>query len=183
MIPTGKQVVRVQNINEDGEITNVRDRVVDARYSDEEGYLYRHTENYIKKFSDSELPKTLSWSDQGKLSCLQKYIVGDSQLLGIKRNKRIEPVTIVKLQTIFKCGKRMCYNTIQEAKKNKVIKEVVIDGVAWYAYNPIYGLKNKRLSVTAFLIFQDELLNELPEWVVHEFMKKAEKLPKPVIKK
>ena len=180
----GKQLTRTQSINlETGEITYSQPRKTDMRFSDEKGYLYKHTDNYIKKFMDSPLPEELSWVDQGKLSRLQSYIIGSSQLLGKRENGRFKTLTIKDLAELFKCKERWVYSTLREAKKHHVLKEVVIDEVVWYAYNPIYGLKDKRITLETYLIFQDELKEVLPEWVQKNFTMQAATMPKkPIVK-
>lgn len=180
----GKKIVRQQITDAvTGEITYGKERTVDARYSDEAGFLYKHTENYIKKFNDSALPEGLSWADQGKLSRLQTYIVGDSQLLGYRKFGRLEPITVENMQEIFGCGRRRVYDTLSEAKKYHILKEVIIDGVSWYAYNPIYGLKDKRISISTYIIFQNELSDVLPDWVIHNFMVQAMQIAdKPIVR-
>ena len=61
-------------------------------------------------------------------------------------------------------------------KSYKIIKEVSIDGEIWYAFNPIYGLKGKRITTTIFIIFQNELKEVLPSHIVEKFMGQAEEL-------
>lgn len=178
VVNAGKQLVRMERVNlETGEVMYTNAKKVDMRFSDRQGYLFKHTENYIKKFMDSALPEELSWVDQGKLSRLQTYIVGESQLLGKRKNGRFEPLTLEDMAKIFKCKERWVYSTLREAKKHHILKEVTIDGVLWYAYNPIYGLKDKRISLETYLIFQDELKEVLPDWVRHNFLRLAESLP------
>jgi hypothetical protein len=174
----GKQLIRQEHTNlETGEITYGKERFVDAMFSDHKGFLYKPRENYVKKFTDSALPSGLSWVDQGKLSRLQTYIVGSSQLLGERKHGRFIPLTISRISEIFKCKNRSTYYTIQAAKKHKVLKEVTIGGISWYAYNPLYGLKDKRISLETYIIFQDELSEALPEWVKNNFLEQAKTVP------
>lgn len=61
-------------------------------------------------------------------------------------------------------------------KEIKVIKEVSINDTKWYAVNPLYALKSKYLSLTTFIIFQDELISVLPKWVIDSFMREAQEI-------
>ena len=171
-----KQIIRPEITNLDtGEVTYGKPRTVHAQFSDT-GYVYRQAESYIKKFTDSCLPEGLSWTDQGKLSRLQTYIVGSSQLLGSRKHSRVHPLTVADMAKIFKCKECWVYKTIREAKTHGVLKEVLIDGVSWYAYNPVYGLRDKRISLETYLIFQDELKDVLPDWVRRSFLEQAKTL-------
>lgn len=174
----GKQLVRVEHTDlETGEITYGQERYVDRSFSHHKGFLYKARENYVKRFTDSALPEGLSWVDQGKLARLQSYIVGSSQLLGERRHGKFVPLTVSDMAVIFKCKRRSAYYTIEAAKKYRVVKEVKIGDETWFAYNPLYGLKNKRISLETFIIFQDELSEALPEWVKRNFLEQAKGQP------
>ena len=174
----GKQIVRTEHTNlETGEITYSQEKKVDMQFSERKGFLYKPRENYVKRFLDSSLPEGLSWVDQGKLARLQIHIIGSSQLIGRRSGGRFVPLGIQDMSKIFRCKERSTYYTIQNAKKFKVLKEVTIAGVCWYAFNPLYGLKDKRISLETYLIFQEELSDMLPDWVKRNFMQQAEGLP------
>ena len=55
-------------------------------------------------------------------------------------------------------------------KDDRIIKEVSINDTKWYAINPMYALKSKYLSITTFIIFQDELVGTLPISIINKFM-------------
>jgi hypothetical protein len=61
---------------------------------------------------------------------------------------------------------------LKKCKENKVLKEVVLDGIKYFALNPIYGIAGKRINLTTFIIFQEEFIadNDFPRWVIHKFM-------------
>jgi len=61
------------------------------------------------------------------------------------------------------------------------MKEVEIAGITYLVYSPIYALKAKRISLTIYLIFQEELKKILPPWVVVRFMDQVNEL-KPNLK-
>lgn len=107
--------------------------------------------------------------DYGRFHKLVRYIVGENQLLGY-RSDRIKPLTIEKMSKLFDCGERNTRRFIKQMKELKIIKEVYINDVKWYAINPLYALKSKYLSLTTFIIFQDELSLVLPMWVINNFL-------------
>lgn len=170
-------VYKVVTNLETGEITETRPQIREMQFSDERGYLFRFRDNYVRIFSDSPLPSSLSWSEKGKLAELQSYIIGDSQLLGYRSNGKFCPLTIKEIANIFKCKERYAYHTINQAKIKGIIKEIVFDGDTWYSYNPLYGLKNKRLTLHAYVVWQNELCDVIPDWVKKRFSEQCKDNP------
>lgn len=155
---------------ETGEFTE-KFRYVDSLYS-KKGYVMKYNNDYIKLFLDNGLPEQCSLLDCGKFYRLIRYIIGENQLLGYRSGK-IKPLTINKMSEIFKCSDRQTRRFLKQMKEIKVIKEVCINDIKWYAVNPLYALKSKYLSPTTFIIFQDELIPILPKWVLNNFMSEA----------
>lgn len=180
---TGKQRCRNEITNlETGEISYGKEVVRDMQYSSRTGYVYRQRDNFIKVFADGKLPEGLSWSDKGKLSELRTYIVGSSQLLGDRKNGMFVPLTMKDISVIFNCKERCAYNTIEAAKKHGLIKKVMINDVFWFAFNPLYGLKDKRISLETYIIFQSELKDVIPGWVRESFIRDSMDMQnKPVV--
>jgi len=118
---------------------------------------------------DRGLPKECTLIECGKFYRIINYIIGDNQLLGYRSGK-VKPLTIEKISKMFCCTERQARKFIKKMKDISAIKEVTINDVKWYAVNPLYALRSKYLSSTAFLIFQDELLPVLPNWAIARYM-------------
>lgn len=147
---------------------------VDKLYS-KRGYIYQYNSDYIKMFLNKPLPSDFSLLDCGRFYILTQFLVKENQLLGYKTDK-IRPLTIEKMCELFEQKERQTRAAIKRFKDSKIIKEVVINDVKWYAINPMYALKSKYLSTTTFLIFQEELIPNLPAWVVNRFMADVKEL-------
>lgn len=132
----------------------------------------KYNNDYIKLFLDKGLPDECTLLDCGKFYRLIRFIVGENQLLGY-RSGGIKPLTVEKMSKLFECSDRQTRRFLKQMKSCKVIKEVSINDVKWYAINPLYALKSKYLTLTAFIIFQEELINVLPRWVIDNFMREA----------
>lgn len=139
------------------------------------GYVYRCNSNYIKLFFDRGLPEHYSLAECGKFYRLIKYIVGENQLLGYRKDK-IYPLTVEMMTTMFECSDRHIRRFMKKMKDDKIIKEVSINDTKWYAVNPMYALKSKYLSITTFIIFQDELRGTLPYSIVSKFMSEVREI-------
>ena len=163
-----KLIQKITSINPDtGEYTEKK-RYVDNLYS-RKGYVMNYNNDYIKMFKRKDLPAECTIMDCGKFYKLTKYLVGNNQLLGYSSDK-LKPLTVEKIAQILECGERQARKFLKKMKDLKIMKEVLIDGVSWYAINPIYALKGKYLSLRAYVIFQHELSPVLPEWVVRCFL-------------
>lgn len=158
---------------ETGEYTE-RQRYIDNLFS-KRGYVMKYNNDYIKLFLDRGLPDECSLIDCGKFYKIIRYIVGENQLLGY-RSEKLKPLTIEKMSELFRCSDRQTRRFLKQMKEYKVIKEVSINDVKWYAINPLYALKSKYLSLTAFIIFQEELMGVLPKWVIDNFMMEAREI-------
>ena len=169
-----KSIEKRTIINPDtGEFTEKK-RYIDSLYS-KRGYVLKYNNDYIKLFLDKGLPDECSLVDCGKFYKLIRYIVGENQLLGY-RSGNINPLTINKMSELFNCSERQTRRFLKQMKDYKVIKEVCINDVKWYAVNPLYALKSKYLSLTTFIIFQEELIPILPNWVIQNFMQEAQEI-------
>jgi hypothetical protein len=176
-----KAVKRITYINpETGEFSQ-RDVKIDLQFDEDEGYLFWKNKSYVKSFLDMPLPSELSWADKGKIEHLRHFILRDNQLLVYRSNNVAKPITHVEMIKMFDLSEKHTKILIKKCKEQGILKEVEISGVAYFAYNPIYALKSKRINLTIYLIFQDELRKVLPPWVIVRFMDQVKEL-KPNLK-
>lgn len=164
-----KQIKTISYLNQETGEYNEKKTYVDMQFNDD-GYLFWKNKNSIKSFFDVSLPSELSWSERGKVEEIRHYILKENQMLVYRSNKGINPLTVKEIARITQTGERQATNFINKLKACKVIKEVSIAGVNYYCFNPIYGLKDKRINLTIFIIFQDELKEVLPKWVLTKFL-------------
>jgi hypothetical protein len=156
-------------------LTSERQRYVDAQFS-EDGYLFWCKKNSVKTFVDIPLPNAFTWAERGRLTELQHYMLKDNQLIVYRSHSGIKPIAVEDMRRIFEMSDRQCRVLIAKAKQHKIIKEVSIDGIKYFAYNPVYGFKGKRMSIIVFILFQEELKSLMPPWVVEKFMNEAEEI-------
>lgn len=150
-------------------------RFVDLQF-DDDGYLFWIRKANVKTFLDMPLPKSFTWSERGRIQELKHYIIRDNQFLAYRSNSIIKPITISEMSRIFSMSCRQCAGLIRKMKAEKVIKEISFDGLVWFAFNPLYGFKEKRLSLNVYLFFQEEFRNVLPGWVIERFTQEAQEL-------
>ena len=144
-------------------------RYVDRVFSSK-GYIPRFNASYVKVHYFKELPSECDMLDYGRFYKLLEYIVGDNQLLGVRASRGFKPLDVKKMSDIFGCGERSVKTFLKKFKEWNIIKETNVGGVVWYGINPLYALKGKYISQSAFMMFQEELVNEIPEWAVNAYL-------------
>lgn len=149
---------------------------VDMFYDDETGYMAWTKRKGVKTYMDRGLPDELSFADRGRVDELRHYILRDNQFLVYRSNGTIKPIGINQLTKILDLSERRCKLFMKKLKQLVIVKEVNFNGLTYYSFNPIYGMKDKRITLTLFLIFQAELRTELPLWVINKFLEQAEEL-------
>lgn len=149
--------------------------LIDTQFNDN-GYLFRSNSQSIKSFFDIPLPAELSWSEKGRLMELRHYILRDNQLLVYRSHGMIKPLDIQEISRILQTSERQSKSLLERAAQYGVIREIQFNGLRYFMYNPIYAFKGKRLSITVYIVFQDELKTLLPPWVVSKFLAQAREI-------
>jgi hypothetical protein len=173
-----EKLVRYTDV-ETGELSEKKSWV-DIVFSDTEGYLARSKKSGVKTYIDKPLPSEFTRSEKGRIAELRHHLLKDNQFLYHRSRKGIKPAEIDDIEQIFKLSRKRALHLIGKMKLHGVIKEVIIDKVKYFTFNPMYGLKGKRISLTTFWIFQKELVKELPVLIIKKFYQQAESV-KPVI--
>lgn len=132
--------------------------------------MFRYNTKGVKIFNDNTLPEELSHVECGKFYRLMKYIVGNNQLLGYRTSEGIRPIGIEKMSEILGSSERHTKRFVQRMKEYNILKEIDLGTNRWFIVNPKYAFKGKFLSMTVFIVFHDELKDELPQWVLRKFM-------------
>lgn len=153
-------------VNENGEFWKKTEKEI-AWYNDN-GYLYRNRTNVLRAFTDRPYPKELTCSEKGRLSDLEQF-VGKDQLIVYKSGGRVRPHTTKTIAKALDTTDRQITRLFKKCKELKVISEIQINGITYYALNPIYKLRGNRISFTTYIAFQDILIQELPTWVINNY--------------
>lgn len=148
---------------------------VDMQF-DERGYLFWNKKAAVKTFLDAPLPRSFSWSEKGRIQELKYYILKDNQLLVYRSNNVIKPLLIPQISKLLDMSNRQCKSLMKKMKEYGIIKEICYGGIVYYAFNPVYGFKGKRLSLGTYIMFQRELKDLLPEWVAQKFSEQAKEI-------
>lgn len=153
-----------------------RMQFIDLKFDDEDGYLWWSRKLSVKTFIDVPLPSCFTWAEKGRINELKYYMLKDNQFLVYRHSNTLKPLDVDAMCKILNMSKRQCSALIRKMKDEKVIKEVSFGGIKYLAFSPLYGFKGKRLNLTVYLIFQDELINVLPSWVIDKFSQTAVEL-------
>lgn len=148
---------------------------VDLQFT-EGGYLFWNRKGSIKTFIEHPIPKQFSWAEKGRIEELKHYILRDNQFLVHRSGNTIKPLTIANMMKVLDMSERQCKALVNKMKSYNIIKEVKFGELTYFAFNPLYGLKDKRMTLNVYLFFQDDLKNVLPKWVIDKFVSQANEI-------
>ena len=154
---------------------------VDMLFDDEEGFLFSVQKDCTRMFADIPLPEEFSDIEVGRLHRLMSYIAKKEQFLVYKVGRAFKPMDDEKTAELLNVPVRSARELLNKCERLGVIKKLSWDDDAWYMFNPMYGMRSKRLTLTMYIVFQEELKGVLPPWVVRKFAEQAEEI-KPKIK-
>ena len=158
---------QTKHINANGEYWTTEEQVI-ARYNDK-GYLYKSQANTIKSFLDKPYPNELTWAERGKLGRLE-YELKSDQILAYKSNATMKPHPIATISNMLGCNENNTRKLIRKCKKLGVIGQANINNNKFFLLNPMYKLHGNRVSLTAFIVFEKQLKEEIPEWVIEKYL-------------
>lgn len=170
-------IARTQRINEEtGEIFFQKDDRLDTMT--DEGYRFPHNKAGVVMFGDMDFPSSLSDADIGRITRLcRRHIVGDSNMLGYRKGRRIYPMTPAEIAGYAGYDSRRGEMFVARMSEHGIIKKSVVDGVDSYFVNPAYYMqRGKRLTMSLFLLFQDDISPLMPAWAVNHFLRQAREL-------
>ena len=153
-----------------------RVQFIDLQFDNEDGYLWWSKKISVKTFVDMPLPKCFTWSERGRIHELKHFMLKNNQFLVYRSNKTIKPVTVLIMCKILDMSYRQCSALVKKMKSEKIIKEISFGNQIFFAINPVYGFKGKRLTLSVYLFFQEVLMDVLPKWVIEKFSETAPEL-------
>ena len=133
------------------------------------------TDIKARLFAEIEFPNGVSDSDIGKMTRLSKYMIGETNALGFRSGKKIYPYPEYRIFEIvgIKSVKRG-REFLQRMLQHRIMKKKEIDGSNYYVINPAYFMvSGKRLTLSLFLEFQQEIAPLLPGHVLAWFLNQA----------
>lgn len=157
----------IKHITESGEYWETQEKVI-SRYNDK-GYLYRNRTNTLKMFLDKPYPDELTWAEKGKLGRIECEVVSDQYIM-YKSGNELKPHTTTSLSKLLKSSERQVRELIKKCKILGIMGEAKIDGKRYLLLNPIYKLYGNRVSLTAFIVFERFLKEEIPEWAIRLYL-------------
>lgn len=158
-------------ITGDGTYWKTREEEI-SRYNDK-GYLYKNQSNVIRSFLDKPYPNELTWAEKGKLGRLECELSKD-QMLVYRSGIEVKAHTIKTISKILESSERQTRELIKKCKRLGVIGEAKIKTPTlkgkFYFINPMYKSLGKRVSLISFIVFQQYLKKEIPEWAIKRYL-------------
>ena len=145
------------------------------RFNDEKGYLFRPTANIISTFkiNNKLISMGLSHVNIGKLLILAINTDNDN-MISHYYNKKYHPAEISHISEMINLCERRCIKFIKDMIDIGVIAETCSNTKhhveIQYYLNPLYFLSSKYLSPSLYMLFQKQINQVLPDWVIDRFM-------------
>jgi len=161
-----------------GNIIDEKERGLYNPFNPERGYNFKYKSFSIKSYLDIPLPDKFTDSELGKIFRLSRYIYANSNMLGKRSGSYIKPYKQEDILRVLKLKDRQGRAFIRKVIEHKIIRKLEFTEqgkrhVQFY-FNPIYFFSGTYLNLNLFLLFQDELNNHLPPWVITKFLEQAE---------
>lgn len=166
----------VKDIGVNGEIFNEKEIKMPDRFNDE-GYLVPYNKRGSKMFADVPFPERMNDAEIGRTARLAKLMVSTSNMLGYRTGMGIKPYTENQLINLAKLspyrGKQYISKMINIGmmqRNKRIIGE--IEGEEFYI-NPAYFFAGKRLSLSLYLLFRENLDPILSQYAKNQFWEAA----------
>jgi len=165
-----------QSITEDGEIVKESVKKLYNPFKEGKGYNFRYKSLNVRSYLDIPLPECFTDSEVGKIYRLTRYIYSSSNMLAYRSGGRVYPFTKEDIRKIIVLHRNNFNPFWNKVLANKVIKPIVIDGMEYFCFNPLYFNSTQYMPLYLFIAFQDELREHLPEWVIEKYLDMQEEV-------
>jgi hypothetical protein len=147
-------------------------------YFNDDGYLLFYRKNYSRIFSDIKIPDSFTDSELGKIYRMQSNIQQTTNLLVKRTNKRHRPMTYNEIVLSTGLRDRAGKEFIRKLITHGIIAKVTIESEnktsIQYYFNPLYFHNGKRLSLSLYNIFKEQIEPHLEKWVKEAFEELSE---------
>lgn len=159
--------------NDLGEVITDKTLQYKGRFDVESGYLFWSQRNFVKSFPGVELPGTMRDDEIGKMDRLSHKVFADTNMLAYKGRNGIVPFGMKDIEETLKLGQRQTYRFVDKMLQLGIMARLIIDTkgqkTTQYYLNPMYYFSSNRLSLNLYLLFQDQLNEVLPKYVIANF--------------
>jgi predicted transcriptional regulator len=138
-------------------------------YQEGKGYNFRYKSLSVKYYQDIDF-YMFKDSELGKLFKLSKFIYKETNLLAIRTNGKVRPLSTQEIQEIVGLSKSRCSEFICKLKNCNILRKRNINGSFYLVFNPLMFNSCKYVPKYLYLIFKDILDQIIPEWVQVKYM-------------
>ena len=143
----------------------------------EKGYLFRNNAKYVKFYQEIRLSDVIkNKSDYANMHLLAEHLYKNTNMIAVYRNKKYVPASEYDMQQIVGMCERRFKEFLDRMINAGVIAKVIIKSkntlTAQYYINPLHFNTSKYLSASLYMLFQKQLDEYLPDWVIRKFHEK-----------
>ena len=139
----------------------------------DKGYLFRSNSNKFTAYSGISLPEELSDNDIGKVYRLKEHLEKNTNMLRIRNHRGYFPMVTDDFAKVWNVSHRRSLELIKKLKELGVLSEGKFESAktktTQYFMNPIYFHNGRRITPDLYSLFEEEMKDYLPDWVIREF--------------
>jgi hypothetical protein len=157
------------SITTDGEVVSETTRKHYNPFKEGLGYNFKYKSIFVKSYLGISLPDIFKDIELGRIYRISKMMYSDSNLLARRSDNKIVPLTRDDIQNKLGMHRTKFVPFWNKLVDNKIIKAVMLDN-EYFCMNPLYYNSTTYLPLYLFITFQDELKDQLPEWVIEKYL-------------
>lgn len=161
---------KTTKIDHNGEVIDEKTRRFYNPFQDGRGYNFKYKSINIKSYLDIPLPECFTDTEVGKVYRLSRHIYSDSNMLAYRSDNRILPLSKEDIRQMVVLHRTKFGPFWNKVLSEKVIRSIVINGLEYFCFNPLYFNSTRYLPLYLYIAFQDELRKHLPDWVIKKYL-------------
>ncbi len=160
-------------IDDDGVVISTKDYCYTV-FDNDKGYLYKNRTAYRKSFHDVKLSEAVkNKADFANVHILAENIYKGTNMVCYRRNERYYPADIKEISGMLDISERWTKDFIERMMMSGILAKNITNcheniSVQYYI-NPMYFSSNKFIPPALYFMFQKQLDQHLPKWVIARF--------------
>lgn len=137
----------------------------------EDGYRFPHHKAGSRLFDEVQFPEDMTPAEIGRMTILSKLMIAQSNMLGYRKSGQIRAYTEEEIIRLSRLKIRQGKTFINRMLHFRLLHRLVTTSEIQFYVNPAYFMASgRRLTISLYHIFQQDLDPIIPLWVKREFL-------------
>jgi len=136
-----------------------------------DGYRFPFNKAGSRIFSDVQFPISITPAEIGRMTILSKLMIAGTNMLGYRQDTKIYAYTYDEIIDLARLRRSQGSSFMCKMIRLHLMQRVQTTSGPQYYINPAYFMASgQRLNLNLFLLFKDDLMPILPDWVLRGFL-------------